>query len=27
VVNGNQFLVFEGASAKAQLRGKLVPNR
>jgi hypothetical protein len=26
VVDGNQFLVFEGASARAELRAKLVPN-
>jgi hypothetical protein len=27
VVSGNQFLVFEGSSAKAELQGKLVPDR
>jgi hypothetical protein len=27
VVQGNQFLVFEGSTARAELRAKLVPNR
>jgi hypothetical protein len=27
VVSGNQFLIFEGASARAELRGKLVADR